>query len=76
MDENAAPTNNAASSTEIPGFPEGAYWEELLPQSAPVEESTNAFQACALTVLEDDDDYVPQKFNFDFTMERKSFIGK
>eukprot|EP00957_Ditylum_brightwellii_P050987 3866829-Ditylum_brightwellii.AAC.1 len=51
MDENAAPTNNATSSTDIPGFVEGAYWEELLPQSAPVEKPTNAFQAWAKSIV-------------------------
>eukprot|EP00957_Ditylum_brightwellii_P150288 11445181-Ditylum_brightwellii.AAC.1 len=44
VDDNAALTNTATSSSELPGFPDGAYWEVLLPQSAPVEEPTNAFQ--------------------------------
>eukprot|EP00957_Ditylum_brightwellii_P177518 13520627-Ditylum_brightwellii.AAC.1 len=36
VDDNAAPTpKTATSSTELPGFCDGAYWEELLPQSAP-----------------------------------------
>eukprot|EP00957_Ditylum_brightwellii_P080270 6105638-Ditylum_brightwellii.AAC.1 len=43
MDKSAPPTNNVTSSSEIPGFIEGEYWEELLPQSAPVEELTNSF---------------------------------
>eukprot|EP00957_Ditylum_brightwellii_P030976 2346797-Ditylum_brightwellii.AAC.1 len=35
VDDNAAPTNTETSSSELPGFPDEAYWEELLPQSAP-----------------------------------------
>eukprot|EP00957_Ditylum_brightwellii_P107411 8196069-Ditylum_brightwellii.AAC.1 len=74
--ENTAPNNNATSSTEIPGFAEGEYWGENLPQSAPVEEPTNSFQAYAPTVPEEDHEYVPQKVNFDFAMGRKSFTRK
>eukprot|EP00957_Ditylum_brightwellii_P050006 3790766-Ditylum_brightwellii.AAC.1 len=76
MDENTAPTNNATSSSEIPEFPEGSYWEELSPQSAPVEEPTTAFQAHTPTVSEENHDHVLQKFDVDFTMERKSFTRK
>eukprot|EP00957_Ditylum_brightwellii_P153245 11663483-Ditylum_brightwellii.AAC.2 len=31
MDKNSAPTNTAASSSELPGFPDKAYWKELFP---------------------------------------------
>eukprot|EP00957_Ditylum_brightwellii_P125245 9547531-Ditylum_brightwellii.AAC.1 len=71
-----APTTIASSLSEIPGFPDGPYWEELLPQSSPVEEPTNTFQACAPTVPEEDHFHVPQKLNFDLTMEKKAFAGK
>eukprot|EP00957_Ditylum_brightwellii_P124134 9462754-Ditylum_brightwellii.AAC.1 len=54
IDENTALTNAATSSNKILGFPEGVYWEDLLPQSASVEEPTNAFQGCAPTVPEED----------------------
>eukprot|EP00957_Ditylum_brightwellii_P022183 1673781-Ditylum_brightwellii.AAC.1 len=76
MDENAAPTNTATSSSEMPQFPEGAYWEELLPQIAPAEKSINVFQVHAPTVPEEDHFHLHQKFNFNFTMERKAFTGK
>eukprot|EP00957_Ditylum_brightwellii_P099511 7579741-Ditylum_brightwellii.AAC.1 len=44
VDENAAPTNNTRSSNAIPTFAEGSYWEELLPQSAPVKKPQMHFK--------------------------------
>eukprot|EP00957_Ditylum_brightwellii_P202186 15329005-Ditylum_brightwellii.AAC.1 len=42
VDDNTASTTNiASSSTKLPGLPDRAYWEEIIPQSAPVEEPTN-----------------------------------
>ena len=77
VDDNAASTTNIEpSSAELPGFSDGAYWEELIPQSAPVEEPTNPFQARAPTVPEEDHFHVPKKYNFDLTIQRKAFTGK
>eukprot|EP00957_Ditylum_brightwellii_P094020 7158726-Ditylum_brightwellii.AAC.1 len=55
---------------------EGAYWEELLPKVLLLKGPTNAFQACASTVPEEDHGYAPQKCSLNFTMERRSFTGK
>eukprot|EP00957_Ditylum_brightwellii_P044417 3370554-Ditylum_brightwellii.AAC.1 len=77
VDDNAASTTNiTSSSTKVHGFPGGAYWEELIPQSAPDEEPTNPFQAHGPTVLEKDHFHVPDKFNFDVTIERKASTRK
>eukprot|EP00957_Ditylum_brightwellii_P075021 5701448-Ditylum_brightwellii.AAC.1 len=55
VDGNAAFTTNIESlMAELPGFSDGVYWEELIPQSASDEEPTNLFQACAPTVPEED----------------------
>eukprot|EP00957_Ditylum_brightwellii_P015354 1155633-Ditylum_brightwellii.AAC.1 len=55
VDDNAASiTNIEPSSAELPGFSDGAYWEELIPWSAPVEEPTNPFQTHATAVPEED----------------------
>eukprot|EP00957_Ditylum_brightwellii_P197922 15078344-Ditylum_brightwellii.AAC.1 len=76
-DDNAASTTNiVSSSTELPGFPDEAYWKELIPQNAPVEEPTTPFQAHAPTVPKEDHFHVPEKFHFNFTIERKAFTGK
>eukprot|EP00957_Ditylum_brightwellii_P138602 10564198-Ditylum_brightwellii.AAC.1 len=77
VDDNAASTTNTTtSSTELPGFPDGACLEELLPQSAPVEVPTTEFQAHAPIVIDEDHFHVPDKFNFDFTIEKRVFTGK
>eukprot|EP00957_Ditylum_brightwellii_P047144 3580133-Ditylum_brightwellii.AAC.1 len=55
VDDNTASTTNIEpSSAELSQFSDGAYWEELIPQSAPAEEPTNPFQARAPTVPEED----------------------
>eukprot|EP00957_Ditylum_brightwellii_P181298 13811065-Ditylum_brightwellii.AAC.1 len=55
VDDIAASTTNIESSlAELHGFSDGAYCEELIPQSAPVEEPTNPFQTHAPTVPEED----------------------
>eukprot|EP00957_Ditylum_brightwellii_P211264 15365966-Ditylum_brightwellii.AAC.1 len=77
MDGNVDPTNNAKSSSNAtPGFTEGEYWEELFPQSAPVEEHTIMFQAPAPTVPKEKHDHTPKEFNYDFTMEREGSTEK
>eukprot|EP00957_Ditylum_brightwellii_P131377 10019664-Ditylum_brightwellii.AAC.1 len=77
VDDNAASTTNIESPlAELHRFSDGAYWEELIPQSALVEEPTNHFQAFVPTVPEEDHFHVLKKYNFDLTIQRKAFTGK
>eukprot|EP00957_Ditylum_brightwellii_P129776 9899238-Ditylum_brightwellii.AAC.1 len=77
VDDNATSITSIKSSlAELPGFSDGAYCEELIPQSASVEEPTNPFQACAPIMPEEDHFHVPKKCNFVLTIQRKAFTGK
>eukprot|EP00957_Ditylum_brightwellii_P127851 9750023-Ditylum_brightwellii.AAC.2 len=47
---------------------EEAYWEELTPQSVPVEEPDSPFQAQACNIPEEEHDHMTLKYNFNQTM--------
>ena len=58
-------------------FPISAYWRVLQPKSeAVVEPSNRSFKlARAPTIAEEDADFVPVKYDFDFCFDRLVFTG-
>ena len=58
-------------------FAEGAYWKELNPMEATVEEPVNPTftNARAPTIEERDTEFVPVKYNFEETFDRDVFKG-
>jgi Transposase IS4 len=72
------PANSTAKpkkKDDMSAFAINAYWQPLVPESAPVAEPENIANFRAPTVPEEEAEFVPVKYNFNEQFDRPPFIG-